>query len=102
MSKAAAAAVAKTEPVIETSPIRLTVDETKIIMRLAAAGKPNKFERYGEGITANGLAALGILARIELSEEKDIAAKIADCWARAGKAMAAKDCEVEHREMQAI
>ena len=81
-------------PAIETSPIRLSVDETRLIMRCATAGKPIPGDYH-----ANAMAELGILNRIEISEEKDTAQKIAAIWKRARRALSAKDGEGLHQSM---
>ena len=82
------------EPVIETSPIRLSVDETKLIMRIAVAGKPLAGDYH-----SNSLAELGIFRRVEVTEEKDTARKVADCWARAREGLKFKDGQKVHQAM---
>lgn len=84
-------------PAIETAPIRLTMDETKLLIRAANAGKPIKLDYQAPG---NELADLGVLRRVEVSEEKDTALKVAECWARAKKALAVKDSETVHQAMR--
>lgn len=87
----------KTEPVIETSNIRLSVDETKTIMRITVAGKP-----IPGNYESAALADLGILRRIPVSNDKDIALKIAECWSRARKGLSAKDSQEVHQAMHDI
>lgn len=83
------------EPIIETSPIRLSVDETRILMRIMAAGKPVRSDNY----QYSALAELGILARIEVKEEKEHARQIDECWKRAKTALRVKDHEELHQAM---
>ena len=85
------------EPIIETSPIRLSVDETKIILRITVAGKPIQGDYH-----FGSLADLGILRRIPVSEEKDTARKIAECWDKAKKSLAVKDSQRLHQAMHDI
>ncbi len=82
------------EPVIETSPIRLTVDETRLILRHATTGKPIHGDYH-----SNALADIGILQRIEVPEEKDTAQKMAECWKRAKEGFAVKDGAKVHQAM---
>lgn len=82
------------QPGIEASAIRLSPEETRIVIRVAVAGKPV------EGSYQHAaLAELGILKRIEVTEEKDTARKIAECWVRARQALTLKDSERVHQAM---
>jgi hypothetical protein len=85
------------EPAFEISPIRLSVEETKIILRISVAAKPI----HGDYQCAV-LADFGILRRIEVSEEKDTSRKIAECWQRARKALGQKDSAEVHQAMHDI
>ena len=80
--------------VYETSPIRLSVEETRFIIKLTVAGKPLPGDYH-----SSALAELGILRRIDVPEEKDTGLKIAECWKVARKALAAKDSEKLHQAM---
>jgi hypothetical protein len=82
------------EPVIETAPIKLSVEETRAIMRVSVAGKPIPGDYH-----FGALADMGILRRIEVTEEKDTSRKIAECWKRARMAFVLKDGEAVHQAM---
>jgi len=84
----------KNESPIETTPIRLSVEETRWIIRLTVAGKPMPGDYH-----CNALAELGILRRTELSEEKDTALKISECWKRAKAGFILKDEVKVHQAM---
>lgn len=84
----------KPEPMIETSPIRLSVEETRILLRIMAAGKPVPGDYH-----YSALAELGILTRIEVKEEREHARKVGDCWKRAKAALRVKDGEDLHQAM---
>jgi len=88
--------VANEEPGIQTSPIRLTVEETKLVLRASIAGKPIQDKYPNLGV---GLSDMGIFRRIEVSEEKVTAGKIAECWSRARKGLAIKDLDGVHQAM---
>jgi len=85
------------EPVIECSPIRLTVDETKQLLRIATAGKPVRGDYH-----CNSLAEIGILKRIEITEEKDTPRKIQECWNKAKIGFAEKSEPIVHQAMHDI
>jgi hypothetical protein len=85
---------AVTAPAFEASPIKLSVDETRLVIKATVAGKP-----IDGSFQCNALAELGIFRRIEIPEEKDTARKVAECWARARKALVAKDGQGLHQSM---
>lgn len=85
-------AAARPEPVIETAPIRLTQDETKLILRITMAGKPIP-ACYG----CESLSDMGILRRIAIPEEEVTARRIADCWKRIRAGLAKKNQEAIHQ-----
>ena len=70
-------------PLIEPAIIKLSMDETRAVMRVAVAGKPIAGDYHFAS-----LAEMGILRRIEVAEEKDTGQKLAACWQRARKAWA--------------
>jgi hypothetical protein len=85
-------------PIIETSPIRLSVDETRILLRVLVAGKPVKGDHYNY----SGLAEMGILERTEIPEEKETAEKIAECWKEAREGLKMRDVDIVHQAMHTI
>jgi len=85
----------KPEPVLETSTIRLSVDETRTIVKHMMAGKPLNGSAYHN----RELVELGILKRIEVPEEKDTAQKIAECWKRTKLGLQRKDSGLVHQAM---
>jgi hypothetical protein len=85
------------EPVFQTSPVRLSVDETRLLLRIAVAGKPVSANYHAEA-----LADMGILSRTELNQEKDTAKILAECWQRARKGVAAKDQDMVRDAMREI
>lgn len=74
----------KAEKVIETSPIRLTTDETRAIMKAATAGKPISDYR------CCGLVDLGIMRLVQF-EPKDHAMDIKHCWTNIQRASLKED-----------
>lgn len=88
--------------IFEPSPVRLTVEETKIIIRLSAAAAPLGGDSYQFTNLANGLVDLGIARRVEITEERDTAARIKECWQRARRSFAEKDSAAVHQAMHDI
>jgi hypothetical protein len=80
---------------IDTTPIRLSAEETRVILRCAVAGKPIRDTNHNFMV----LEQLGILRRIEISEEEETDAKIVECWERASKGMWGKDSDTVHQAM---
>lgn len=85
---------AQVEPMIETAPLRLSVDETRILLRIMAAGKPVQGDYHYAA-----LAELGILTRIEVKEEKAHARQVEECWHRAKDALRVRNSEDLHQAM---
>ena len=85
----------RTELAIETAPIRLTTEESRIILKVSMAGKPVDGGHYQYA----ALADLGILRRIEVPEEKDTKLKIDQCWKEATTALRQKNGERLHQAM---
>lgn len=87
----------KHEPLIETTPLRLTADETRLIIRLVTSGKPINGDFH-----AKTLAEIGILQAIPVPEETDTRAKIAECWKRARAGVRLRDLESTHQALHDI
>ena len=79
---------------IEAAPIRLSVEETRLVIKATVAGKPIPGD-----YRCNALAELGIFRRVELSEPKGHARKVAECWERASRYLKGKDGERLHQSM---
>ncbi len=82
------------QELIEVAPVKLTVEESRTLMRCAVAGKPVKGD-----YRCAALVDLGILREVKILDDKEHPQKVAECWKRARAALNVKDSESLHQAM---
>lgn len=86
--------------VIETSPVRLTSDETRSLLRAAQSTRP-----IASGYNTNSLVELGLMEKVPIETESARKKRIADSWAKLKTSCTVKDLEIASsavRELSAL
>jgi hypothetical protein len=89
----------KIASVIETSPVRLTADETRLLLRAAQSPKPIT-ERYNS--TAPALVDIGLFVKVAVETEAARRKRTADAWAKAKLGVTAKDAGTVNNAMREL
>ena len=84
--------------VIEVSPIRLSADETRTLMKGMITGKPLATNSY-QNSSARALADLGLMEEIVIETKADQAKRLSELWAKAKNACTLKDVELARKAL---
>lgn len=87
--------------VIETSPVKLTADETRMILRAAQSNKPVKQERWG-GSTSVALLELGLLESVPMETQAARSGRVALAWRALKDAVGRRDAAASRKAIGEI